>query len=154
MTEVQDPFEILEGMRQIALADMMGNVGYISDEVRRPERRESVCRGHKACAVGSAWLAAGVPIMSRNRGWRLPGVEPGPGREQFLARRPALRLAFSALNAAASEYIERHEIDPDHSFADPIEALFESEDPKLDGGQRRRAMLRVISAAKRKAAQS
>lgn len=150
MTEVQDPIKILDGMRQIALADMMDDIGYISPRVVRPERRDAICRGHKACAVGSAWLAAGVRPRwfpgSTTRVY-LPGVEQGSDRNRFLSRRPALRRAFDALNEAAAEYTITHSIVPIDYYSAPVEALFESEDPKLN---RRRAMLSVIASAKRK----
>lgn len=133
----------LEGMREIALADMMHQVGYLSDEVDE-RRSRAVCRGHKACAIGSLWLAAGVRLDEG----RLPGVDESE-REEFVRSRPKLRVALRALNEAAEEYIKRHRISPAR-FDDPIEALFESRDRRMFHGNRRRVMLQVIATAKRK----
>lgn len=141
--------DVLEGMREIALADMMDRVGYLSDDVVDRSRTGAVCRGHKACAVGSLWLAAGVELKRDIYGdWALPGVEEDE-REEFVRHRAKLRIALRALNEAATEYIERHGIRR-AAFDDPVEGLFESHDRRMDGVNRRRVMLQVIATAKRK----
>jgi hypothetical protein len=155
VTEVQDPYKILDGMREIARADMMDTVGYVTSYVDDPSRIHAICRGRKACAVGSAWLAAGVRLQRTRddviQGHHyLPGVEQGEPRKKFLSRRPALRRAFALLNEAAEAYIDRHNIDRSPIYSDALEALFESEDPALNGDKRKRAMLNVIASAKRK----
>lgn len=145
---------ILENMRTIASADMMRRVGYISEDVIDKSRVNAVCRGHQACAVGSLWLAAGVEPQWSPRGpWdsvKLPGVDDGEQRERFLRNRPALRTAYKALNESAAVAMSNGSISPASEYSDPLEQLFESDDPKLDNGVRRTTMLKVIAGAKRR----
>lgn len=143
----------LDGMAEIARAEMMARVGYVTPAVARPRRRGAVCQGHKACAIGSLWLAAGVKLQPLYRGTGnlvLPGVSQGE-RGEFIRTRPVLRHSLHFLNQAASEYMDLHDILPSRDLTrDAIESLFESDDCALYGSERRRAMLKVIAAAKRK----
>lgn len=140
---------VLDGMASIARAEMMDRVGYLGDTVK-PSRVGAACRGRKACAIGSLWLAAGVRFIRYSRmSVQLPGVSQGE-RWDFVRTRPVLRHSLHFLNEAAAEYIERHDIHANPHFDDPIESLFESEDRSLEGPARRRVMLKVIASAKRK----
>lgn len=148
--------DALEGMHTIARAEMMQQVGYIDPNVN-PHRRASACQGHQACAIGSLWLAAGIRPRRNWGSSYLPGT-PQAERGDFIRNRPVLKHALNFLNEAASEYMERHAIEGNPILnRDAIESLFESEwfeyqyDNSADTYKARRAaMLKVISAAKRK----
>ena len=117
---------ILDNMREIVRNDMLLRGQYLTDHVARPDLKEqgAVCGGHQACAVGSLYLAGGVKPRRYRDHWgeyvyELPGVEAGHARRRYLRRKPALRAAYDALNAAAERYCKRHKIDlREHHNAD------------------------------------
>jgi hypothetical protein len=145
--------EILENMRIIAKADMMEAGMYLSESVVNPGRKHQICRGHKACAIGSLWLAGGVkikptiPTSRFGENWELPGVDEA-GRDEFLRHRHSLRMAHDVLNEASVEYMEKHKLTGSPDFSDPIESLFESDE--FTDEERHIAILKIIAAAKRK----
>lgn len=148
----------LDGMAEIARAEMMRQVGYLEMNVK-PSRKDSICGGHQACAIGSLWLAAGIRIRRTSGYIELPGASPG-ARSRFVQNRPVLRHSLAFLNEAAVEYMARHNVvGHDVLDYDAVESLFESpwfdnhaatEDDETGYKARRRAMLSVIASAKRK----
>lgn len=153
---LQKAVTILEGMEQIAERNMLIHGRYVTAEVHSPELAQSgaVCRGHKACAIGSLYLAGGVRMTyeKTNSGIMLanmPGVDE-EDRAEFLRNRPALRAAYDALNEAADRFIKRNGVKfpYDRTFNASIEALFE--EGTLDGRSINAPELtRVIKSARR-----
>lgn len=155
--------EVLDGMDEIVRNEMVRRGVYVTAEIVNPDLREqgAVCGGRQACAIGSAYLAAGVRLKRDEDGdLVLPGVEQRE-RDEFLRRRPALRTALEALNAEADAYIARNKLEEFISGAfwhDSIEALFESKrgDGWDDDGNwrdgrplvRRDGLRRIIERAK------
>lgn len=143
--------KVLDGMREITRAEMLMYGDYISDYVD-PRRSGAVCRGHRACLIGSAYLSGGVaPEQMGHRNWNLPGTGTYE-RQEFLAHRHGLRVAIEALDKAAARKIARlssHRQRRIRGFggADEIgakaEGLFEI------GKLGRTDMLRLISSARR-----
>lgn len=138
--------EVLTGLRGIIEREQMGHDGYVSREVDRElAEAGALCRGHRACAVGATWLAAGiVPEERSRRGLRpafsLPGVEDGhDDRVEWLEGRGyhGLLTAYRALCDAAQEYLDEHgyQVSEAWAGAGALEGLFESEhdDPDDDG---------------------
>lgn len=112
-TEVRDEaLAILDRMQTMVDNEMVAHVGYIGEDIVRPDlkKADAICGGRNACAVGSLWLAAGVRLR-KNKDWgdvELPGVDH-ERRSAYLKRKPALRYAYDALNAAAQTYIDSDE---------------------------------------------
>jgi hypothetical protein len=114
-----DAHETIERMEQIVVAEMMMHMEYISDEVDEKRREEgAICGGHRACAVGSLWLAHGIrPWLSYDwdseegrrviYGAQLPYVSANE-RAEIMDRLPQLRIAYDALNQAAMEVLEEY----------------------------------------------
>lgn len=119
--------EILEGVREIGNNEMMTRGNYVSHDVVRPDLADkgAICGGRQACAVGSLFLAAGVPFDIAAR------VSTGFERHRFMADHPDLRAAYDALNAAAYRYIGDHELSErfgeENSRLGWAEVLFESD---------------------------
>lgn len=152
----------LDGMATIVKAERLERGVYVSDEVVDPRRAGALCQGRNYCAIGSLWVGAGIrPTIGR---WvdlderprvtvSLPGAAlTEKGRAEFMRRRPGLRVAYQALNAAADDYIERRNIDRQElleavgdDFEASIELLFEGDE---DLG--RTELLKIINSAKRK----
>lgn len=123
------------------------------------EDLEPLCNGWKFCAIGSLMLAGKVtPTMHYRKGgdysgaplsevysfsretqligegiyvrFTIMGSDENERRDMWdSGEYEGLRLAYDALNKAADEFIERHEIPANHlaSFAPRIEQLFEGE---------------------------
>lgn len=123
-----------------------------------------LCTGRRACAIGTLWLAAGIePVPESTVGFfTLPGVGKKAEREAFLAERPALDLAYEAVNATARVYYDEHpNLDAVNSSVDyvamdelmgdawdsELEALFEETDIDVDG---MRAVFATAAAALRR----
>lgn len=139
----------LDGMREIARAEMLEPGRYIWVEISNPRRVNAICGGHKTCAIGSLWVGAGIKMDSNDE---LPGADQSE-REAFLAPRHGLRVAYESLNEAAEAFIAKH---PDlriglaKSFDAPIEQLFEGHYGERRGGRLTRGdLLQIISHAKR-----
>lgn len=148
--------ETLDRMKQIVKNDMLVAGEYLSVTVVDRELREagSVCRGHKACAIGSLLLAYGVKPERRDDfgWWKLPTpatVDPSA----FARTRPGLRIALDALNQEAEKKIASSDeirwlIEEGVTFNEPIERLFEN----AYGSEfvDRTTMLQIINNAKRR----
>lgn len=136
----------LEGMKEIVKAEMLIRSHYVDPEHVDQERKEAgaICGGHKACAIGSLWLAYGIkpdyqppPTTLSGKGtWTLPGTDElfsvkGQRRAEFLRNRPGLKLALNALDDAAERWYERHageyELSECHEFQSMIERVFEGD---------------------------
>jgi len=158
----QEAVGILDRMGEIVRSEMVARVGYVSQEVYDESRTGSLCGDRRYCVVGALWVAGGAKVRRRfggggcGCGWvELPGAQP-LGRRSYLRNRPALALAFDALNATAEAYISRHDVLTDAECDAPIEALFEGGSFTADGDSTtphgRRELLRIIAAAKRRTA--
>lgn len=150
----------LDGMAEVVKNEMLVHNTYVSDTVVDPVLAEkgAICHGHAACAIGSLWLGARVRMeldceCQGIKYWEMPGTAPSE-REEFVARRPGLRLALDALNEEAHKYGERHGLIT-HSligrsggitYVAGIEALFERNPYEVG----RKQLLQVINNAKRK----
>ena len=128
----------LDGMLEVVHNEMLARGTYLSESVVNHDlaRQGAVCGGHQACAVGALWLGAGVEIRQDEYGdgYYLPGAWPSQ-RTAFLASRPALTLAYVALNHVCDEYARSDErSDEFHramrasrlNYDAPMEALFEA----------------------------
>lgn len=110
----------LGGMQIVVNNEMLKRRTYISDCVEDQELAEAgaLCGGHKACAVGSLLLGAGVkPTMSGDYA-DLPEANPNTlvsgrpsPREKFMADNPGVKLAYDALNQAAQQWADEHDVD-------------------------------------------
>lgn len=128
--------KIFEGMEQIIRNEMLARGVYITAYVVNPDLAESgaICGGHQACMVGSMWIAAGVKAEVVDDGdgygpiFYLPGTE-GRVREEFLAKRPALRLAYDAMNELSRQFVDEHDLIGDITYSETwgmMESLYES----------------------------
>lgn len=142
----REAFGILDRMLEVVDNDMLAHEGYISRRIVRPDLAEqgAVCRGHNACAIGSFFLAAGVKPKQIGMGrdsWRyMPEAINPELREEYMADYPAMALAYRALNNAATEYVETHDLQLDleaWGTDNELEALFETYigtgDDEVDG---------------------
>lgn len=105
--------KIFEGMEQIIRNEMLVRGVYITEEVVDPALAKSgaICGGHQACMVGSMWIAADVRMERDDEGFLdLPGVAAGRVRNEFLAERPALRLAYETMNELSRQFAEEHNL--------------------------------------------
>lgn len=109
MTTVeQEAVNILSRMEEIARNEMLTRGVYVTDYIVDPELAEqgAICGGRQACMVGSMWLAAGVKLEPDEVGQlTLPGVTIVEERQEFLAERPALAMAYDAMNSVSHDYI-------------------------------------------------
>jgi len=156
MNKHDKALDILDGMLQIADNEMITKGIYYKEECERPDLKDQICGGHRACLIGSMWVAALVRPKKLEY-WdelTLPGVEYGEDRDEFLKRRPGLRLAYNALNEAAERRLvkispdwEKNEVDfsTNNVGADagPAEFLFEN----TDFGTTRGDLKRLIRSA-------
>lgn len=119
----------LWNMSIIAGNEMLQRAVYVTERASAPERKDSICHGHRACAVGSLFLGARVPMVARGFGgapltedeikameaeeerdgnlrirWAMPGVGTLE-REEAFKQRPYLGLAYQALNDAALRWM-------------------------------------------------
>jgi hypothetical protein len=142
--------QALDGMREIVRHEMLTTGTYIEEEISNPRLAKSgaICGGHKHCAIGSLWVGAGIKPVKQDDCIFLPGADV-PSRRDFLKHRPGLKLAYNALNEAASDFMENKEICPASTFDAAIERLFEG---CWDDGEAltKRDLLGIIAAAKRK----
>lgn len=125
-TTEEQAVEILDRMAEIAEREMLVSGNYVDPFYIDPKMGGAVCGGRKTCAVGSLFVAGGAEVEVNRGEFRLPAANPG-NRDDYLADRPALRLAYDALNDAAACYAERTGVRLDRSFEAPVEALFEGE---------------------------
>jgi hypothetical protein len=94
--------QTLDNMAEIVRNERLIKGAYIHPAVDL-EFSDAVCGGHKACLIGSAWLAYGIKM----RGGDLPGSHP-TARPSFLRNRPALRVVYDALNDAAERKVRKN----------------------------------------------
>lgn len=131
------PREVLAGLRGIVEREQLDHAGYVSQEVNRElAAAGALCRGHRACAVGSTWLAAGImPQKTRYESgyseFSLPGAQLEHGdRLDWLEEQghDGLRAAYVALCDAAQEYMDERglKVNPGWTTAGALEGLFES----------------------------
>lgn len=153
--------EILDGMDRVVKKDKLkrGSYLWIPQRFRHAEKAPSLCQGIKACAIGSLWVAAGIPLEEHYNQWDLPGTDnptEWAGGWDFDASRPnkPLALALEALNQVSREWLAKPKVarailrrseDP-LEFAEPVEFLFEGAYGTRPFGKRE--MLRVIRTAK------
>lgn len=96
----------IDGMIEIAKREQLIQGTYVDDKVDETLKIEgAICGGHKACLIGSAYIAYGRKIEAGDAYAWLDGVEPDE-RYTFLRRRPALRLAIDALDTEAMKRME------------------------------------------------
>jgi hypothetical protein len=127
---VEKAIGALDGVIQIARNDMLVQGHYLSSDTVNEDlaKKGSICRGHTACFVGSLFVGSRASFKQL--------LEEDPfgvwERKDFMNRRPHLKLAYEAANAAAKRYIDRtpelrssirgRVTEPDEGWA---EALFE-----------------------------
>lgn len=144
----------LDGLEVIVRNERFVHGDYIQQEID-PEFSGAVCKGHKACLLGSLWLGYGVPITSSEfANFALPGLTDGQSRAAFLRRRPGLRLAFDALNTAADRRIARlPQFDQRqvNSLASALDGEYPSSAEGLFEGRKlqRSDLLRLITSARK-----
>lgn len=126
--------QILDNMEFLVERERLVRGSYLEQKLD-PELSGALCQGHRACAIGSLWLSAGVPVEvitnsdSTALGYYLPATDDYE-REEFLNDKPGLNRALDALNKATEEFAVDHDINltrimEDSGYQDPIEALFE-----------------------------
>lgn len=136
--EVQRALQTIDGMTKFVEAEMLTRGSYVSEGAKGTP----ICGGHKACLLGSAWLAYGADVRTVRR-----TVSP-PQRRDYLRMNPALALVYDALNDEALAMVAR---DPLPRFKQryiqlwdsPAEGLFETllpfkDVPELLAGARAR----------------
>lgn len=94
--------QTLDNLAQIVKNERVIHGIYIDSSVD-PEFSGAVCGGHKACLIGSTWLAYGIKMEDDD----LPGALPSE-RSFFLRNRPALRAVYDALNDAAERKVRKN----------------------------------------------
>lgn len=99
VTIANKALETCDGVINIAKNEQLVQGQYLTD-VRNPKLAESgaICGGHQACLVGSLYIANGIPI-SEMLGWGFSFS--WYTRESFMKNKPALRLAYAAINEAS-----------------------------------------------------
>jgi hypothetical protein len=144
----QTPFEVLDNFDLIVRRDRLVRGAYfvsrnelgvhfdVNDpawglEQARAEQlanENALCGGGRACAIGSLWLAGGVKTEPNfmGTGGYLPHVVE-ENRHLELDERPALSVAYDALNLAATELLREMD-EPDAGFDSSMEQLFENVD--------------------------
>lgn len=145
----QRALDALDGMGQIVFNEMVVRGEYVSDEIDET-KVASICGGHKYCAVGALYAGYGIKPQRANHPfdsedyYLLSGVDEHE-RASFMQDKPALKLAYSALNDAAIVFVDNHpEIDIYWGIWNaPIESLFEEADPEIG----RQDLLDVIGHA-------
>lgn len=130
--------EVLRGLRGIVEREQLDHVGYIGRKIDTElAATGALCRGHRACAVGSTWLAAGIgPVQHQCYGittFSLPGTHADHDeRLAWLAEQGygGLRAAYVALCDAAQEYIDDRGLHIHAAWhgSGALEGLFESEE--------------------------
>jgi hypothetical protein len=129
--------EILDRMAVIVSNEMLVHGEYVDSEFLDPQMSDSVCGGHRYCAIGALFAASGIKPERRVRPWgvefTMPEAENG-NRHAALLEDPALLRAYNALNAEADAFIEEKGFTEglDDTFEASIERLFEGEDPNSD----------------------
>lgn len=139
----------LDGMETIARNDRLVYGEYVSDYVDY-DSKNSVCEGRKYCLLGTAWTAHGAPLRRHpliGNGWVREGVLEGD-REAYLARRPALRAVYAALNTAAERRLARRKLshyqeEDLKQYESPAEGYFEVIEPG------RSEVVRLIDSARK-----
>lgn len=145
---LNDAVNTLWNMGIIAEADMMQRGTYFDSDIAVPERFGAVCGGHRACAVGSLFLGARVPMEyhadrgsyqtisekaaaqlvadgMHQRVWAsLPNTDSSQRWKEF-QKRPYLGVAYRALNNAAMKYLANHCPDVLLRFVGSAQAPFE-----------------------------
>ncbi len=119
---------ILDRFCQIVDNDMLVRGEYVEAGVSRPDLADAgaICGGHRACAIGALWIAGGHKPEATDHYSTWYSIFRFEIRAEYLAQRPALELAHTALVAAAIEYADRHDYELTGEFSDPLEDLFEA----------------------------
>lgn len=121
--------DILRRFAKIVSADRLVHSIYV-DDGGDTTRSNALCGGHRACAIGSLWIAAGIkPERDDEFTYILPTAHPG-NRYAAFAQVPGLEEAYYALNAAAADYMASEDLDPTDTacgcYEGELEVLFES----------------------------
>ena len=130
-TDIKKARKALKRMTEIVKNDMLIKEEYVTPDVFSEElaKAGAVCQGHKACAIGSLWLGAGVKMQDNGYGeFEMPGVMEGYRERFFDYGHEDVRVAYDALNEAAARFIEsnpRVAVSVDYNYEAEIEALFE-----------------------------
>jgi hypothetical protein len=116
---IAEATEILGGIAFIATKERLVRGTYISEDVD-PEFKGSLCQGHRACLIGTTWLAAKVPVEWSYDSYddeNVPNLPyTGHGRNRFVADKPGLALALRALDEAARRYVKRNRASLSEAF--------------------------------------
>jgi hypothetical protein len=146
MTAVEDrvvkkALSTLDNMKTIAENEMLIRGTYVDTVVVNDDLRGAPCGGHRACLIGSMFLAHDpVPkVLRRKEGERQLGElfdSMAPSNRVFwMESRPALRLVYDTMDEIAAKKIDRSSVwnsDENWSarhavneFDSPAEAYFE-----------------------------
>lgn len=132
--------DVLDGMAEMVARDRLKHGVYATVRVD-PEFVDHVCRGRRHCLIGSMWAAHGDPEYHDEHyypdgvGTRMAGTGDVDSREAWMATRPALRLVYETMNAAALCRAPLDEIgalrgDAEFNYGgSEAEAFFETLDP-------------------------
>lgn len=124
---------VCDGVISIAANEMLVQGTYVTEHVANQELKErgAICGGRKACLVGSMYLSHGdLPTKEEaNERYGHSGFWAGifrpPYRPEYMADRPALKLAYDAFNTAAYEIM----------LSEPWTREFETEEYDDDEGE-------------------
>lgn len=136
----------LDGMAQIVNNDMLVRGAYVSDDFD-PKMSDSICGGHKYCALGALWVGAGIsPEKTQWGGFAMPCLDDDyQYLEDFVRYRHPLRVAYEALNTAASDFADKHGLHfSEYVWDSALEGVFESNSSQFG----RPEILEVIESAR------
>jgi hypothetical protein len=117
----------------------------------------TICNGERVCLLGALWSAHGdarlVPVGSSGDTVILDGVMTS-GREAYLEERPALKVAFEALNEEAKTlHGERPYLSADSAYYDEYEPSASYAEALFEGGDLGRDdLLELIARARKRVA--
>lgn len=103
----QQALDTLEKFAQIVRNEMLMHGVYFDSDITNEKlaKAGAPCGGHRACAVGSLYLAYGVQF-NPNRCNSIDGVLPYE-RATFMKDKPTLKLIYDTLNEEAGAYAVR-----------------------------------------------
>lgn len=109
---IADAVRTLDGLAAIARNEQVIRGVYISQDIdEKLADQGAICQGHRACLIGSTWLAWGVKpttafdYYTQDTIWNLPNTSGG--RDEFVDDKPGLDLALRALDEAARRYVAK-----------------------------------------------
>jgi hypothetical protein len=129
----ETPLEIVDRMETMIANHAIAHMGYATTEVVDDDLAESgaICAGHKFCAMGAMYFAAGVPLENK---WGHMLMEPfrdsvwSPSRDDAPANNEALSLVRDLCNEVALEMIVSGQFEKVGHLDTPdaLEDLFEN----------------------------